>query len=113
MEPDNLEDEDIARALEGKAREFEAWRYEVYADDVYGHFREFVPRNGKVFEMGAAWGKLLVPWRDRHGCQCPRCCGPAPRIEFWRCILTHVEFLNGCKQAFTLIDPRRGAPVNE
>jgi SAM-dependent methyltransferase len=69
MEPDNLEDEDIARALEGKAREFEAWRYEVYADDLYGHFQEFVPRKGKVFEMGAAWGKLLVPWRDRHGCQ--------------------------------------------
>jgi 2-polyprenyl-3-methyl-5-hydroxy-6-metoxy-1,4-benzoquinol methylase/RNase P subunit RPR2 len=64
-----LTDQHMAQQLEAKAREFEAWRYDVYADDIYGHFREFVPQNGKVFEMGAAWGKLLVPWRDRHGCE--------------------------------------------
>jgi SAM-dependent methyltransferase len=59
----------MLRALETKGREFEDRRYNVYAEDIYRHFREFVPRGGAVFEVGAAWGKLLVPWRDQHECE--------------------------------------------
>ena len=66
---DGLTEKQVLSAVEAKAREFEAWRYDAYAEDLYGQFSEFVPRNGKVIEVGASWGKLLVPWRDRHGCE--------------------------------------------
>jgi ubiquinone/menaquinone biosynthesis C-methylase UbiE len=62
-------DDEVLQALETKAREFEAWRYDAYAQDIYRHFGEFVPRQGKVFEIGASWGKLLMPWRDQHACE--------------------------------------------
>jgi SAM-dependent methyltransferase/RNase P subunit RPR2 len=68
-DPAGLAEQDLLRALESKAKEFEAWEYDAYAADIYRYFREFVPRGGKVFEAGAAWGKLLVPWRDLHGCE--------------------------------------------
>jgi SAM-dependent methyltransferase/RNase P subunit RPR2 len=68
-DPDGLTDQEMLHGLEAKAREFEAWRYDAYAQDIYRHFSEFVPRQAKVFEIGASWGKLLVPWRDQHGCQ--------------------------------------------
>jgi SAM-dependent methyltransferase len=64
-----LSDDQVLHGLEAKAREFEAWRYDAYAQDIYRYFGEFVPRQGKVFEIGASWGKLLVPWRDQHGCE--------------------------------------------
>ena len=60
---------ELLQGLEAKAREFEAWRYDVYAEDIYRHFQDVVPRGGKVFEIGAAAGQLLLPWRDRHGCE--------------------------------------------
>jgi SAM-dependent methyltransferase len=67
-DPNGLADNEMLQALESRAREFEAWRYDVYAEEIYRHFKDLVPKNGKVFELGAAWGKLLVPWRDHHGC---------------------------------------------
>lgn len=68
-EGDGQSEEALIEALEAKAQEHEVAEYDAYADDLYRYFQEFVPRGGKVFEMGAAWGKLLVPWRARHGCQ--------------------------------------------
>jgi SAM-dependent methyltransferase len=67
--PAGLSDEEIMQGLETKAGEFEAWRYDVYAADLYHHFKGFVPEGGKIFEVGASWGKLLMPWRDSHRCE--------------------------------------------
>ena len=68
-QPNGLGDDEVMGALEAKAREFEVWRYEVYADDLYRQFSQIVPRGARILEIGASCGKLLVPWRDRHGCE--------------------------------------------
>jgi 2-polyprenyl-3-methyl-5-hydroxy-6-metoxy-1,4-benzoquinol methylase/RNase P subunit RPR2 len=67
--PEGRSERALVEELESKAKEYEAEEYENYGDDIYAFFNRFVPRGGKVLEMGAAWGKLLVPWRDRHGCE--------------------------------------------
>ena len=67
--PSDTSETALVEVLESKAKEHEAAEYDAYAEHVYQYFKEFVPRGGKVLEMGAAWGKLLVPWRDQHGCE--------------------------------------------
>lgn len=39
----------------------------AYANHIYEYFAPHIPRGGKIFEIGASWGNILVPWRDRHG----------------------------------------------
>lgn len=62
-------DDEIAAMLENGARARETWEFETYADDLYNYLKPHAPEGGKVFEAGAGWGKLLEPWRDRHGCE--------------------------------------------
>ena len=64
-----MSDDTVLGELEHRARAWEMRRYELYAAHLYAYFGEFVPRGGTFFEMGAGTGKLLEPWRDKHGCE--------------------------------------------
>ena len=57
-DPGGLSIHELLQALESKTREFQAWRYDLYAEEIYRDFKDIVPQNGKVFEIGAAWWQI-------------------------------------------------------
>jgi SAM-dependent methyltransferase len=40
-----------------------------YGVHIYEELKEYVPAGGKVFEPGCSWGKMLLPWKELHGCE--------------------------------------------
>jgi SAM-dependent methyltransferase len=42
---------------------------DYYGKHLYEQVKDYVPVGGKVFEPGASWGKLLLPWKVLHGCE--------------------------------------------
>ncbi len=92
-EPEPSDDE-IATLLESRARDRENWEFEAYADNLYAYLKPDVPEGGKVFEAGAGWGKLLEPWRDRHGCEVT---GLEPRAATVQAAMDHlgIELFQG------------------
>jgi SAM-dependent methyltransferase len=44
-------------------------KIDYYGKYIYDLLKRFVPQGGKVFEVGASSGKLLVPWKVFHDCQ--------------------------------------------
>jgi SAM-dependent methyltransferase len=76
-EQGETEDDDDAEhetAEEGSLFEREAARaagpkLDYYGKHIYDQVKDFVPVGGKVFEPGASWGKMLVPWTVLHGCE--------------------------------------------
>jgi SAM-dependent methyltransferase len=49
-----------------------------YGKYIYELLKDFVPRGGKVFEPGASWGKMLLPWKVLHDCEAT---GVEPKVE--------------------------------
>jgi SAM-dependent methyltransferase len=43
-------------------------KLDYYGKHIYDELKDFVPVGGKVFEPGASWGKMLLPWKELHGC---------------------------------------------
>ena len=51
---------------------------DYYAQHIYDLLKDHVPRGGRVFEPGASWGKMLVPWKVLHDCEIS---GVEPKAE--------------------------------
>jgi SAM-dependent methyltransferase len=44
-------------------------RLDYYGTHLYEQVKDYVPVGGKVFEPGASWGKMLLPWKVLHRCE--------------------------------------------
>ena len=53
-------------------------RMDYYARHIYDLLKDHVPRGGRVFEPGASWGKMLMPWKVLHDCEVS---GVEPKAE--------------------------------
>ena len=56
---------------------------DYYARHIYDLLKDHVPRGGRVFEPGASWGTMLVPWKVLHACEIS---GVEPKAETVRIV---------------------------